>query len=444
MFMRTIIGQIITMGLLFYISWKLTIITVGGVLFIALFVTYYGKKVRDLSKIQQDRKGELGSISEEAIQHIRTVKAFSSEHQETKKHSIKNQEAYEVGKKTALYNAFFSFIIAFSMNGCMAGIIYGGAILYRDGEISIGNISAFLLYMIQLLINFSILGVVFGNVYKMLGASDKIIAIMKHLPIVNSRGGSIIPDDKVTGEIELKNVTFRYPTKADVTVSDDVCLTVKQNQVVALVGQSGCGKTSLVNLILRMYDPIEGQIMFSGHDIKDLDPKWYKKQIALVAQEPVLFSTTIRENICYGLDNSTVTEADMDLACKQSNCYDFIHDMTMFPDGYDTLVGEKGVKLSGGQKQRVAIARALIRKPKVLLLDEATSALDAESEHLVQQALDGLIKSGEQTIIVIAHRFSTIRDADKIVVMKAGKIEEVGNHGELMEKAGAYKKLISR
>jgi ABC-type multidrug transport system fused ATPase/permease subunit len=177
-------------------------------------------------------------------------------------------------------------------------------------------------------------------------------------------------------------------------------------------------------LIQRFYSPQEGQILFNGIDIKDYDPRWFKKHIGIVSQEPVLKSCSIKENICYGLDSDQVTEAELDEACKMANAYNFIHDKSVFPQGYDTIVGERGVKLSGGQKQRVAIARALIRKPKVLLLDEATSALDAESEHQVQKALDELIKEGRQTIIVIAHRLSTIRDADMIVVMNKGEIVE--------------------
>ena len=206
---------------------------------------------------------------------------------------------------------------------------------------------------------------------------------MKQLPKVNPRGGITIPEKDVCGEVEFKNVSFWYPTKTDVQVAKNINLKVEANKVVALVGQSGCGKSSLISLVQRFYDAVEGDVCFSGVNVKDLDPKWYKTQISIVQQEPVLFSGTVRENICYGFASDHFKNSDIDEACRMSNAYDFLNDVTMFPDGYDTVVGERGIKLSGGQKQRVAIARALIRKPKLLLLDEATSALDAESEHLV-------------------------------------------------------------
>ena len=218
--------------------------------------------------------------------------------------------------------------------------------------------------------------------------------------------------------------------------------------MVALCGTSGCGKSSIISLLERFYDPTEGEVYFNGRDIKELDPKWYHSQIAIVQQEPVLFSGSIRDNITYGVDLEGKSEDEIiamcDEATKQSSAYDFIHDEDLFPLCYDTMVGERGVKLSGGQKQRIAIARALIRKPKLLLLDEATSALDAESEHQVQQALDKLIESGQQTVVVVAHRLSTIRDANEIIVMKHGEVMERGTHDDLIKLDGVYKNLVSR
>lgn len=216
----------------------------------------------------------------------------------------------------------------------------------------------------------------------------------------------------------------------------------------ALCGTSGCGKSSIISLVERFYDCDEGEILYNGHNIKELEPRWYHQQVAIVQQEPILFSGTIKENILYGLDIEGKSDEELlamiDEATKGANAYNFIHEVDRFPDVYDTVVGERGIKLSGGQKQRIAIARALIRKPKLLLLDEATSALDAESEHQVQQALDELIARGEQTVIVIAHRLSTIRDADEIIVMQHGEVKERGNHAELIAQDGVYKALVSR
>ncbi len=302
--------------------------------------------------------------------------------------------------------------------------------------------------MILLLVNFGIIAGVFGNVMAIFGASDKIVQLMQHKPIVNSTGGDQIEDCQ--GTIELRNVKFCYHSKKEVQVLKGVSIEIDNDKkrVVALVGTSGCGKSSIVSMIERFYEPIEGAVYFNGKDIRTLDPRWYHEQISLVQQEPVLFSGTIQENILYGFnvagrDDLEISQM-MDEACKQSNAYDFIHETSQFPLGYQTVVGERGVKLSGGQKQRIAIARALIRKPKVLLLDEATSALDAESEHQVQQALDILIKSGKQTIVIVAHRLSTIRDADEIIVMKHGEVKERGKHEELLALNGFYRQLVSR
>ena len=311
--------------------------------------------------------------------------------------------------------------------------------------------STFLFYMQMLTFNFQLISYTTGNFASLAGACDKIVLIMKIVPKVNQQGGDKI-EGEVDGSIEFRNVEFQYPTKSDVMVLKGVSFSVdnKKNRVVAICGSSGCGKSSIISLLERFYDPIAGEILFNGRNIKELDPKWYHNQIAIVQQEPVLFSGTIGENICYGLDlegkNQEEITALMDDACRQADAYDFIHDEFLFPLQYDTIVGERGIKLSGGQKQRIAIARALIRKPKVLLLDEATSALDAESEFQVQKALDKLIQAGQQTVVVVAHRLSTIRDANQILVMEHGLVVERGTHDELLsnKEYSIYQNLVKR
>jgi ABC-type multidrug transport system fused ATPase/permease subunit len=231
---------------------------------------------------------------------------------------------------------------------------------------------------------------------------------------------------------------------------NNVSINVSQEnkRVVALVGTSGCGKSSIISLIEQFYYPSKGTVFFNGQSTRQIDPKWYHQQVAIVQQEPVLFSGDIRSNIFYGFDTSKYSEPELkamlDDSTKLASAYDFIHDTRLFPNGYATMVGDRGLKLSGGQKQRIAIARALVRKPKLLLLDEATSALDAESEFQVQQAIDKLIKEGKQTVVVVAHRLSTIKDADEIIVMKEGRVLERGSHTQLLEKEGGYKKLVAR
>ena len=246
----------------------------------------------------------------------------------------------------------------------------------------------------------------------------------------------------------MKGIEFSYPTKPDVKILDKIDIDINTNQVVALVGQSGSGKSSIISLVERFYDPNEGSVSFNGQNLKDLNTKWYhQSKLAIVQQEPNLFTDTVRENIIYGIDTSKLSKEELDgmirTALDAASCQ-FMDDPQRFPDGLDTMLGERGATLSGGQKQRIAIARALIRKPRVLLLDEATSALDADSEHTVQKALDALIAQKNLTVIVIAHRLSTVRDADKIIVMKRGKILEQGSHDELLTMDGAYKKLVQK
>ena len=303
--------------------------------------------------------------------------------------------------------------------------------------------------MTKLLFNFMLISWTFGNVSAVIGASDKLVQMMEHESTIPYKGGDKI-DGEITGRIEFKNVKFHYPNKPDIQILNGVSFSVDNqvNRVVALCGTSGCGKSSIISLIERFYDPTEGEVLFNGKNLKDLDPHWYHNQVAIVQQEPILFSGTIGENIMYGMDTSDLTDEQvsekMDEATRAASAYDFIHDADLFPLGYDTVVGERGVKLSGGQKQRIAIARALIRKPKLLLLDEATSALDTESEASVQKALDKLIATGEQTVVVVAHRLSTIRDANEIIVMQRGEVKERGTHESLLAMDGFYKQLVQR
>ena len=263
--------------------------------------------------------------------------------------------------------------------GAIITVIWYGAKLNLNDEISIGMITSYLFFCIQILVNFSILASLIATLMQVSGASSKILEFIDHIPLIKSRGG-LKPDNR-TGDIIFKDVKFSYPSKKEVEVLKGINLTVKKNQVVALVGKSGCGKSTIVSLIERFYDPTEGSITFGGRDLKTLDPLWFHQCISIVSQEPILFSGTIRDNLIYGLNPSQYNDQDIKQVCESANALDFIEDEVAFPKGFETIVGERGVKLSGGQKQRIAIARALLRKPKILLLDEATSALDTESEH---------------------------------------------------------------
>ena len=240
-----------------------------------------------------------------------------------------------------------------------------------------------------------------------------------------------------TGAIRFEGVGFRYPTRPDVPVLDGIELSIAPGEVVALVGPSGAGKSTIAALLTRLYDPTAGRLTLDGRPLTELDPEWLRHRVGVVSQEPILFSTSIEENVRYG--RSTASREEVIDACRAANAHEFV---SRFPEGYATNVGERGVQLSGGQKQRIAIARALLKDPRILVLDEATSALDAESEHLVKEALDRLAKG--RTVLVIAHRLSTVRDADRVVVLDGGKIAESGKHDELVQKDGLYRRLVER
>jgi len=263
-------------------SAELTLVTLAGIIPVVIFATCFSRWYRRLSRETQDKLAVLGQISEEAISNVRTVKAFANEANEIEKFRKANLEVYAIGMKSAVAYAGFTGFVQLAMNSCMAGVIYYGAILVKDGKITIGEISAYLLYMIQLIFNFVLVGMVIGQVFKVIGASEKIVKMMQHVPKVNSRGGQPIDGDRCAGELEFKNVSFEYPTKAGAQVLKRVSFKVEQNKVVALVGHSGCGKSTIISLIERFYDPLEGEILFSGVDLRKLDPRWYKRQVAIV------------------------------------------------------------------------------------------------------------------------------------------------------------------
>lgn len=297
----------------------------------------------------------MSTIADESIGNIRVVKAFANEAEECRKFDKYSGEVYKLGMKKALWQGFFGFFTQLTLYGSMALIIYVANILYKRGDISIGLIASFLFYLLALLMNFWILNYVFANAMNVVGASDKIIKITNHRPHVNSKGGDTVAG-KIEGQIELRNVKFHYPTKPDVQVLNGINLTIdnKKNRVVALCGTSGCGKSSIISMIERFYDPTDGEVLFNDVDIRDLNPRWYHENVSIVQQEPILFSGTIQENILYGLDwdhlGPDLIQRRIKKACDDANASIFLEDKDDFPDGYDTIVGERGVKLSGGQK----------------------------------------------------------------------------------------------
>jgi ABC-type multidrug transport system fused ATPase/permease subunit len=391
--------------------------------------------------------------------------------------------SFEHGSKRAFaYGAFAGGVGLFAQSAVALVLWYGGKLVIA-GDMDPGTLVTFLLYTIYIAAALGGLSGLYGNLMNAVGASERMFALLDMRPKINTAEGTgLVPvdgnregrgegegegvgagvgngdgDDEdnvaaggksatsatattTVSRIAFKNVSFSYPTRKDIPVLADVSFTCESGDTVALVGPSGAGKSTIVSLIQRFYDPQRGTISLGDYNLSHLDPVWLKKRMACVAQEPVLFACSIRDNITYGVADGACTDADVERAARQANAHDFICE---FKDGYDTQVGERGVQLSGGQKQRVAIARAILLDPSILLLDEATSALDAESEHLVQVALDRLMVG--RTTLVIAHRLSTVRDADTVLVMEHGRIAERGTHDELLRrKDGLYKYLVQR
>eukprot|EP01017_Pseudomicrothorax_dubius_P008205 TRINITY_DN12672_c0_g2_i7.p1 TRINITY_DN12672_c0_g2~~TRINITY_DN12672_c0_g2_i7.p1 ORF type:complete len:572 (-),score=107.99 TRINITY_DN12672_c0_g2_i7:59-1774(-) len=432
-----LIGSVIV---IFLISWKLSLLLLAMVPILAgltIFASSFGRK---FSKDYQDALAEGSIVAEEAISNIRTVKTFSSEELESLNYETKMKRNADLGQKKSFLWGGFQGMIALIANGGLVVVLYFGGKMVLNGEMTTGDMGSFIIYAVTIGISSAASAAVFGEVVTSLAACERVFEILDYRAKIPCSGGQRL--DTFKGEVSLRNVEFRYPTKKDVTVLKSLDMTIRQGEVVAIVGSSGSGKSSIINIIERLYDVDSGDILFDGVSLKTLDLNWLHKNIGYVAQEPTLFSGTIEENIAYGL--SGYTKDELDLAAKLANAFDFIHNKEQFPKGYETVVGEKGIKLSGGQKQRVAIARALIKRPKILIFDEATSALDAESEYLVQSAIDTIIQNTNTTVIIIAHRLSTIINCGRILVMSNGRIVEEGKHQELVAMNGVYKALIER
>lgn len=434
-FLRQLI--IITGGiaLLAITSWKLTLFMLAIVPVICVLAVFFGKFIRRFSKQVQAQVAESNTIVEETLQGIFNVKAFANEFFEIGRYKKKTDEAARTGVKAGAYQgAFVSFLIL-GLFGAMTAVIWKGALLMATGDIEVGQLFSFILYSGFIGGSISGLAEIYTRIQRALGASENLLEIHDE-PIEDIR--PLPPAQRVpviSGDIRFERISFQYPSRKDIAVLEDVSFHVQPGWQVALVGPSGAGKSTIVSLLLRFYDPVKGRLLLDGKEAASFDLSILRNQMAVVPQDVFLFGGTIRENIAYG--NPTATEEDVVHAAKQANAWEFIRH---FPEGLETVVGERGIQLSGGQRQRIAIARAVLKDPRILILDEATSALDSESERLVQDALDKLMQG--RTSIVIAHRLSTVRRADMILVLDKGQVVEEGTHEELMsKKEGLYKGL---
>ena len=377
---------------------------------------------------------EATAASEEAISNAKIVKAFTREDYEVHRYNSLAWQQYAISRKRAgLASAVQAATMLIGLGGLAVFLWYGGTAVL-NGSLSIGTLTTIVIYIVVLSQPFISLSGLYGQFQISLGAAERIFDLLDYPISLNDEpGAQALPP--VQGHLRFDNVNFSYD--GQVTVLHDVSFDVPQGQVVALVGPSGAGKTTIANLIPRFFDVQSGGITIDGYDVRHVQMKSLREQIGIVLQEPVLFGATVRENIAYGrLD---ATDEEIEEVAIAANAHEFI---TQLPKGYDTLVGERGVKLSGGQRQRIAIARALLRNPRILILDEATSSLDNESERLVQEALERLMRN--RTTIVIAHRLTTVQNADNIIVIEKGHIVEQGNHEALLEREGTYYRLYTR
>jgi len=404
--------------------------------FIALAVLF-GRSVRKVSHLAQENLAQSATIVEETLQGISSVKAFGNEGFERQRHAAAMDSYLATALRGARYRAALIAFIILGIFGAIVLVLWYGARLMQAGVLTHGELTKFTLYMLFIGGGVSSLAEVVSAVQKTIGASQRIRellheAVESRLPACGD-GGSLLPSGELA--VRLEEVHFSYPSRTDLPVLLGVTLEARPGERIALVGPSGAGKSTIISLLLRFYEPDSGRILIGGRDAKELDVAALRAQMAIVPQEVLLFGGTIRENIAYGRPGAS--EAEIRDAARRANCAEFIE---RFPEGYETLVGDRGVKLSGGQRQRVAIARAFIRNPRILLLDEATSSLDSESEKLIQDALETLLAG--RTAFIIAHRLATVRKCDRIHVIDAGRMIESGTHDELIQRpGGTYRRL---
>ena len=434
-FIRQII--IITGGivLLTITSPKLTLFMLAVLPGIMILARVFGKFIRKFSKQVQAKVAESNTIVEETLQGIQSVKSYTNEYFEIARYQKKTEEIAQIGIQSGKYKGAFSAFIVFGLFGALVAVIWKGSALLAQGELVAGDLFSFVIYSAFVGGTIGGLASVYTSIQKFIGATEDLFGIFNEPEEDIKVITRLTAEDALHGEISFKNLTFAYPSRPNEHVLRNIEVRIPANQMVALVGASGAGKTTVAALLLRLHDPVSGELLFDGKDSRQYSLSALRSQIALVPQDIFLFGGTIRENIAYG--KTGATDQEITEAAQKANAMEFI---SRFPEKLDTLVGERGTQLSGGQRQRIAIARAVLKNPRILILDEATSSLDSEAERLVQDALEKLMRG--RTSVVIAHRLSTVRKADQILVLDQGQLVERGTHDELiLLPKGIYRNL---
>jgi len=426
------VGAII---MLFATNIKLTLIVLASVPFILVPILVYGRRVRALSRKSQDSMADVGSYAGEAIEHIKTVQSYSHEAQERESFSNEVEKAFEIGRQRVKQRAILISGVIVIVFSAIAGMLWVGGSDVINGTMSSGDLGAFVFYAIIVASSLATISEVLGELQRAAGATERLMEILQVESHIVAPSQNITSPQALSAEVAFDDVTFHYPSRPDQASAEHLTLTAKEGKVLALVGPSGAGKTTLFELLQRFYDPQLGKVTLGGVDIRQFEPHELRKQMALVPQQPALFSHDVFHNIRYG--NPQATDEQVIEAAKKAHAHVFIMNL---PEGYNSFLGERGVRLSGGQRQRIAIARAILKDPNILLLDEATSALDSESEHHVQQALKELMRG--RTTLIIAHRLSTIQHADQIAVLEQGRLVDVGDHRTLLKSCDLYQRLV--